>query len=162
MSLNSEDPKKWMEDFQRNRWKKSAKVFGSVGVMILIVVTLKWLMSHLIAIGAKDERVYRIARQHPQFPINENLLPHNHLKTILLWNTWFDMDPAFFFGVGQQPFIDAQCPLTSCFISNNRYLMPPAEYDAILFFFPMVIIFFLGHLQRHLRANQFFSNHFRS
>ena len=104
--------------------------------------------------------------EHSQFAYDRSqLLPAARLKTILLWNKWFhwDADAAFFFGTGQQPFIDAQCPAVDCFVTNNRYalnamhkcaifhhiskfffmlisrnVMPPSEYDAILFFYPML------------------------
>ena len=41
----------------------------------------------------------QLARRHPQFAFDRTRpLPEPHLKTILLWNRWFDMDDAFFFG----------------------------------------------------------------
>jgi len=50
------------------------------------------------------------------------------------------MDSAFFFGIGgRELFAKAGCPETRCYVSNDRYLMPPDEYDSILFFFPMVL-----------------------
>jgi hypothetical protein len=87
----------------------------------------------------QNDRISRMLRDHPHFNYNRSLtLPDPHLKTILLWNSWFYWDDAFFFGVGQKPFIDAKCPVSDCYVSNNLYLMPPSEYDAILFFFPML------------------------
>lgn len=140
----------WIKEYQRNRLKISVKVFGYLGISILLILCGKWLTDESVPfndqrpttrIHSSRERDLRILRQHPNFPLtNREKLPDPNLKTILLWSSWFDWDPAFFFGVGRQPFIDADCPVTTCFISNQRYLMPPSEYDAILFFFPMVMI----------------------
>ena len=132
----------WLIENQTRRFKINVKIFVCLSFVVLLFHSGKWLVYRLFddseESGRNLDRQLAISRQHPQFPLNGEKLPDANLKTILLWNSWFDWDPAFFFGVGRQPFIDAQCPVTTCFVSNQRYLMPPSEYDAILFFFPMV------------------------
>lgn len=132
------------------RWSRAWIV--CISAFILVQLASRWM--------AIEDRIQRIRGQHPQFPLLDyKRLPDPSLKTILLWNSvayanfiptdyqfdfffcsqWFHMDEAMYFGTGgEELFIEAGCPETRCFVSNDRYLMPPDEYDAILFFFPMV------------------------
>ena len=88
----------------------------------------------------QNNRLGQLMVDHPSFDYNRShLLPPTHLKTILLWNSWFRFHSAFFFGTGHQPFLDAKCPVSDCYIVNHLYVMPPSEYDAILFFYPMLV-----------------------
>lgn len=130
--------KKWFRKHQLHRLQLSWKKVCYLVIVFLFISCGRWVLDHIVTAMSKEERVFRILREHPQFPLSGENLPDLNLKTILLWNTWFDWDSTFFFGTGRQPFIDAGCPESSCFVSNQRYLMPPSEYDAILFFFPMV------------------------
>lgn len=40
-------------------------------------------------------------------------------KIILYWNSFFGIKD-FTFGFGQQPFVDAQCPQSACFVTDDR------------------------------------------
>ena len=38
------------------------------------------------------------------------------------------------FGFGQEPFISSNCPVTNCYVTDNRSLLSSiSEFDAILF-----------------------------
>ena len=52
------------------------------------------------------------------------------LKTILYWNSFFGFDD-FNFGFKQQPFIDAKCPIATCFLTNDRTLFN--QSDVVIF-----------------------------
>jgi alpha-1,3-fucosyltransferase len=116
----------------------------TVTLLCLILIIIIWNLNYVQSISEENlEDTSKIktkqtsAHSHFAFDVNRfSVLPH--YKTILLWNTWFWTGPTFFFGTGHQPFIDAKCPVSDCYISNKRYAMPPSEYDAILFFFPML------------------------
>ncbi|XP_066953051.1 uncharacterized protein [Macrobrachium rosenbergii] len=53
------------------------------------------------------------------------------LKKILFWNDVFG-NKSFYFGFGQEPFIKAKCPVSSCFTTANRSLFSPEEVDAVI------------------------------
>ncbi|XP_064093665.1 alpha-(1,3)-fucosyltransferase C-like [Macrobrachium nipponense] len=53
------------------------------------------------------------------------------LKKILFWNDVFG-NKSFYFGYGQEPFIKANCPVSSCFTTANRSLFSPEEVDAVI------------------------------
>ena len=52
------------------------------------------------------------------------------MKTILYWNSFFGIRD-FTFGFGQQPFIDAQCPTSTCYVTDNRTLFN--QSDVVIF-----------------------------
>ena len=64
--------------------------------------------------------------------LNTEPPPAPQLKTILYWNTFFNIRD-FTFGFGQQPLIDAQCPVNGCFFTDNRTLFN--QSDVIVFSF---------------------------
>lgn len=53
-------------------------------------------------------------------------------KTILYWNAFFK-EKDFTFGFGQQPLIDAKCPVTSCHFTDDRSLFNAS--DIVIFSF---------------------------
>ena len=54
-------------------------------------------------------------------------------KKILYFTSYYDMKD-FAFGFGHQPFVDHGCPVTNCFATSNRSLLPSmADYDAVMF-----------------------------
>ena len=85
-----------------------------------------------------ERRVSSILSDHPKFPLDTGRLPPPHLKTILLWNRLFWLPADVYFGTGQAPFVEAGCQFSDCFISDDRWLMPPSEYDSIIFFWPQM------------------------
>ena len=89
-------------------------------------------------VEVSDARVLAIRADHPKFDLDPSRLPDARLKTILLWNRLFWLPPSKYFGTGQQPFIEAGCLVSDCFISDDRSLMPPSEYDSIVFFWPQM------------------------
>ncbi|XP_047737220.1 uncharacterized protein LOC108675342, partial [Hyalella azteca] len=40
--------------------------------------------------------------------------------------------PTFYFGVGQEPFLRASCPVSSCYITTNRTEVPYQQLDALV------------------------------
>ena len=50
---------------------------------------------------------------------DEPNLEEPKLKTILYWNTFFGIKD-FTFGFGQQPLLDAQCPVDSCHFTDGN------------------------------------------
>ena len=44
------------------------------------------------------------------------------MKNILFYNSYFNM-PSYEFGFGNQPFIDAKCPVTDCFTTDQVSLL---------------------------------------
>ena len=140
-----------------NRWMNLRRAF-KYRVQAIVGRNLPWMFTILVFIGwASLMRLGSYANYedtklggpslnsqlpakivgHPKFS-SKKLAPA-HLKSILLWNSWYRTDSIYSFGTGHQPFIDAKCPVSDCFISNNLYAMPPSQYDAILFFLPMLV-----------------------
>ena len=57
------------------------------------------------------------------FRIKEQTTSTNSkMKTILFYNSYFNM-PSYEFGFGNQPFIDAKCPVTDCFTTDQVSLL---------------------------------------
>jgi len=55
------------------------------------------------------------------------------LKKILYFNKYFHLTD-WRFGFGQEPFISSNCPVTNCYVTDDRSLLSSiSEYDAILF-----------------------------
>ena len=52
------------------------------------------------------------------------------IKTILYWNSFFGFKD-FMFGFQQQPFIDAKCPVTTCYLTDDRTLFN--QSDVVIF-----------------------------
>ena len=48
-------------------------------------------------------------------------MPNSTMKIILFWNTYFHYK-SFRFGTGKRPFLEANCPIYSCFITEDRSL----------------------------------------
>ena len=49
---------------------------------------------------------------------------------------YYDCNTNLFarFGFGQEPFISSNCPVTNCYVTDDRSLLSSiSEYDAILF-----------------------------
>ena len=58
---------------------------------------------------------------------------HNTTKTILVYTPYFHMKD-WDFGFGQEPFVRHKCPVTNCFVTNERRYLPHyGDYDAIVF-----------------------------
>lgn len=57
------------------------------------------------------------------------------IKTILLWNSCFDVKDCSF-GLGRQPFFDHNCFFDNCDLINDRKKLPIDQYDAIVFHGP--------------------------
>ncbi|XP_066953135.1 alpha-(1,3)-fucosyltransferase C-like [Macrobrachium rosenbergii] len=53
------------------------------------------------------------------------------LKKILFWNDVFG-HKDFYLGFGQEPFVAAKCPISSCFATADRNLFSPEEVDAVI------------------------------
>ena len=84
-------------------------------------------------------RLASIRVYHPNIVLDTKKLPDPKLKTILFWNRLFWLPPSVYYGTGQQPFIDSECPISDCFISDDIWnVMPPTEYDAVVFFWPQM------------------------
>ncbi|XP_018019649.1 alpha-(1,3)-fucosyltransferase C isoform X2 [Hyalella azteca] len=62
---------------------------------------------------------------------------YKNFKKILYWNDAYGAED-FWFGLGQEPFIEAGCRVTECYATHDRQLLPAERADAILW---------------HLRAN---------
>ncbi|KAF2360504.1 Fucosyltransferase N-terminal [Trinorchestia longiramus] len=53
------------------------------------------------------------------------------LKKILYWNEFYG-SKDFDFGIGQEPFRSAGCPVSSCYATYNKTLFPLEDIDAII------------------------------
>lgn len=68
----------------------------------------------------------------PTTSTTEEELEGPKLTTILYWNSFFD-SKDFTFGFGQQPLVDAQCPVSSCHMTDDRSLFN--QSDVVVFSF---------------------------
>lgn len=50
---------------------------------------------------------------------NVDNISREEFKIILYWNTFFGIKD-FTFGFGQEPFVDAQCPRSACYVTDDR------------------------------------------
>ena len=67
-------------------------------------------------------------------PIHTYLTNIKPLKNILLYTSFFKRKDWGFGGFGREPFLKANCPVNSCYITNNKsYLKSIGEFDAVLF-----------------------------
>ena len=57
-------------------------------------------------------------------------ITNNSIKKILYYTSFIDHEDLLF-GVGHNPFIEKGCPVTNCFVTNNRSLL--SEYYIIKF-----------------------------
>lgn len=81
-----------------------------------------YFQNEMLAVSTTEEAVI----------VTEDTEREDKLKTILYWNTFFGIRD-FTFGFGQQPLIDAQCPVNRCFFTDNRDLYN--QSDVIIFSF---------------------------
>ena len=61
--------------------------------------------------------------------------PRVPLKTILLWNPFFNSE-EYHFGLGRHPFLINHCPVSSCRTTNDHFELDSA--DAVLFHLPEI------------------------
>ena len=57
-------------------------------------------------------------------------ITNDSIKKILYYTSFIDHEDLLF-GVGHDPFIEKGCPVTNCFVTNNRSLL--SEYYIIKF-----------------------------
>ena len=55
------------------------------------------------------------------------------LKTILYWNEFYGRYDTYDFGFGHEAFVENNCPVSNCFATKDRNLLPSIDmYDAIV------------------------------
>ena len=58
--------------------------------------------------------------------MNLSHITNNSIKKILYYTSFIDHEDLLF-GIGHNPFIEKGCPVTNCFVTNNRSLL--GKYD---------------------------------
>ncbi|KAM3965945.1 uncharacterized protein ACR2FA_012796 [Aphomia sociella] len=84
------------------------------------------IVQEAIANVARDIRYFDVYRKVPKYP--------KHLKYILLW-TSKDYSPFYFFGTGQNGFLNNNCSVINCYVTDDRNLFGGdiTKFDAIAF-----------------------------
>lgn len=77
---------------------------------------------------------------------------NSSVKSILIWNAYSRFELQVF-GEGQDPFLDNNCPISDCFITQNRSWKALHEFDAVIFNMPPLSRFKFP-LDEHRRADQ--------
>ena len=97
--------------------------------------SLKWALSALVLLTLvhnhyKVQKDVSISSSVAEVSSNRG---HNTTKTILVYTPYFHMKD-WDFGFGQEPFVRHKCPVTNCFVTNERRYLPHyGDYDAIVF-----------------------------
>lgn len=58
----------------------------------------------------------------------ERISAGKRTKNILMWKKIW----GYKLEVGRSPFIDANCPISNCFLTYNTSFLPPQDFDAIM------------------------------
>merc|ERR1719507_961290 len=118
-----------LKQFRRNR---------PLASLVLLGVCLVFMTISLIHSDSKfykpGELNYPNSYRSPDSDTSQNRSGQfESLKKILYFNKYFHLTD-WRFGFGQEPFISNNCPVASCYVTDDRRLLSSiSEYDAILF-----------------------------
>ena len=84
----------------------------------------------MLYIEISDIQEVEELKSHTAMEDLSSMTNDNSIKKILYYTSFIDHEDLLF-GVGHNPFIEEGCPVTNCFVTNNRSLL--SEYYIIKF-----------------------------
>ena len=84
----------------------------------------------MLYIEISDIQEVEELKSHTAMEDLSSMSNNNSIKKILYYTSFIDHEDLLF-GIGQNPFIEKGCPVTNCFVTNNRLLL--SEYYIIKF-----------------------------